>query len=95
MNVFKNLAPEAPSTTRWSQESVTFMMLPLSSISSLALVFFEIEPTIIYIVGAAVTFLNLIMLYNFNDSKMVRELKLEYQKLNTKGGLNDTIEELS
>jgi hypothetical protein len=58
--------------------SVTFMMLPLSSISSFALVFFEIEPTIIYIVGAALTLLNLIILYNFDDSKMVRELKLDY-----------------
>ena len=75
--------------------SVTFMMLPLSSISSFALVFFEIEPAIIYIVGAALTFLNLIILYNFDDTKMVRELKLEYQKISTKGDLNDTIEELT
>ena len=76
--------------------SLTFMILPVSSISSFALVVFEVEPTIIYIVGAAVTFLNLVMLYYFNDSKMVRELNLDYKEISTKAsGLNDTMEELS
>ena len=53
--------------------SIAFLMLPVSSLSSFALVFFESKPTMIYIVGAALTLLNLVILYNFDDSPMKRE----------------------
>ena len=49
--------------------TLAFLAVPISSISSFVLVLFEAPPLYIYIVGAVLTFANIILLYTFDDSE--------------------------
>lgn len=50
-----------------------FLAVPISSLSSFALVALEVETTYIYYVGTALTFFNLVILYSFDDSEWLRD----------------------
>jgi hypothetical protein len=52
--------------------TLAFIAVPVSSISSFLLVYFDFEPTNIYIVGAVLTFINLCILIVFDESEMKR-----------------------
>mgnify|MGYP001156002712 CR=1 FL=1 len=53
--------------------TMAFFAVPISSISSFLFVFWDIEPQYIFVVGALLTFCNLIILCFFDDSEMVRK----------------------
>ena len=79
--------------------TLAFLALPISSISSFILVYFDVFPTDIYIVGAVLTFLNLCILYTFDDSEWLRkpedtkEVK-EYEQLNESSGPGESRDEI-
>ena len=52
--------------------TLAFWAVPTSSLSSFALVFFKAPPLYIYIVGAVLTFFNMVILFKFDDSEMQR-----------------------